>query len=71
MSDRTVTVTIRTEGAAFRGDRHDETDDTLNREEVANLLRVAAERIEAGSNGGILTDYNGNSVGRVDVDERG
>lgn len=71
MSDRNVTVTIRTENAAFRGDRHDETDDSLNREEVARLLRAAADKIMGGSDHGALVDYNGNGVGGFTVDERG
>ena len=32
--------------------------------EVARLLRQTAERIEAGADCGLLTDYNGNRVGR-------
>lgn len=32
--------------------------------EVARLLRHVAERIDAGADCGLLTDYNGNRVGR-------
>lgn len=69
MSDRTVTVTIRTEGAAFRGDRTDETDDSLNRDEVARLIREAAVWIEQGATARPLVDYNGNAVGSFTVTE--
>ena len=68
---RQVIVSIRTEGAAFRGDRFDTEDDSLNRDEVARLLREAADKIEGGSDHGALVDYNGNGTGGFSVDERG
>lgn len=66
---RTVTVTLDTEAASFRGDRHDETDDSLNRTTVADLLREAAEEILTGANEGTLRDHNGNAVGSYAVVE--
>lgn len=64
---RSVTVTLDTEAASFRGDRHDETDDSLNRTTVADLLREAAEEISAGVDDGLLRDYNGAVVGSFTV----
>lgn len=73
MSDRSVTVTIRTENAALRGygadDDNDNGDNPLNRDEVARLLREAADWIEQGATARPLVDYNGNIVGRFDVTE--
>ena len=51
-----VTVTISTGGAAFRQE-----DRTLDRAEVARLLRQAADRIAQDE--GRLLDYNGNTAG--------
>ena len=65
---RSVTVTLDTENAAFRGDGSDETE-ALDREEVAGLLRVAADKIAAGRDNGALIDHNGNPVGSFLVSE--
>ncbi len=35
--------------------------------EVCRILRLIADRIEAGSNGGSIKDINGNTIGHYDV----
>ena len=51
-----VTVTLATGGEAFRTE-----DGTLDRSEVARLLRLAADRIAQDE--GVLLDANGNTAG--------
>lgn len=54
------TLTIRTENAAFD-------DGEGGRQEIARLLRLAADALERGTWGAPLRDYNGNQCGRFDL----
>jgi len=56
---KTFTITIETGNAAF--------DDGNEGNEVARILREAADRAEMGSTATPLRDYNGNVVGRMTV----
>lgn len=58
---KTFTITIETGNAAF--------DDGNEGNEVARILRAAADKAEAGSTATPLRDYNGNVVGRMTVKE--
>lgn len=66
MFRRSVTVTLDTESAAFRM----EEDESLNRIEVAALLKRAAHEIDMGRDSGSLRDHNGVAVGSFTVIEK-
>lgn len=57
----TFTVIIETGNAAF--------DDGNRGNEVARILRAAADKVERGLDSIALRDYNGNVVGRLTVKE--
>lgn len=59
-----VSVKIATDNAAFRLE-----DGTLDRFEVARVMREAADKVEAGYSTGRLMDANGNDVGGFLVTE--
>jgi hypothetical protein len=64
-----ITIAIDTDNAAFHTDEHDDGTD-----EIMRILRDYAERVsEYGvrMSHGNLRDSNGNTVGRVTVDEGG
>lgn len=52
---------IETDNAAF------DHDNGGAEQEVARLLRLTADAVEAGTSGAPLFDYNGNKVGRFDL----
>ena len=64
-----VTITFRTDNAAF-GDQDNPEDDNLTdlRAESARILRKIARTLEEGSDGGTILDLNGNKVGVWDLD---
>jgi hypothetical protein len=53
-----LTLTIRTENAAFDDDAA---------AECARILRLVATSLERGTRGAPLHDFNGNQVGRFDL----
>lgn len=55
-----ITITIKTDNAAFEDDKGIE---------VARILRRAAERVENGVFDFYLMDINGNKVGKLTDDE--
>jgi hypothetical protein len=62
----TFKLEIGTDGAAFHGE--DNPCDMLD--ELARILRKAASTVESGEVGkGVLTDVNGNTVGRYELIE--
>jgi hypothetical protein len=58
---------IRADNLAFGETENKRDPDRLA--ELARLLRVAANALEAGTTGAPLFDFNGNRVGRFDLSE--
>lgn len=59
-------LTIATTNAAFRDDDDNEdeaSNDEATRTELARILREIAGKLENGSDGGKVYDFNGNGVG--------
>ncbi len=63
-----IKIIIHTDNAAFRCD-DGEGGDCLNITAAAEAVRQAADKIQAGHDGGKLFDANGNSAGRFDITE--
>ena len=67
------TLEINCNNAAFRDPDADDDDDEspgvrdATRAEIARILRNAADHVEAGSDGRMLRDTNGNRVGQFDL----
>lgn len=57
-----LTLTIKTDNAAFADDDGTESDEAMRRE-CARILRDAARKLENGSDHGTLHDVNGNRCG--------
>jgi len=62
------TLEITTQNAAFGNDDGSPSEDAA-RSELARILRDAAKHLENGSDGRSLHDYNGNRVGKFDIED--
>lgn len=64
-----VTITVKTDSAAFRPDAEGFDPGPLDTREVARVVQDVTEQIKGGRVQGIALDYNGNTVATFAITE--